>query len=161
MGKRIRVYWPLDKVWYDGCVISLDKENNKHLIEYEDGEEESLDLGKEKIEWVQQSVNGFKRLRRGSSVALKKVVMEDDEGMDDEKSDSESDSDDENWEKNAQKEQMSEDDEVDLVDEEEEKVSKGKKRKASGGEKKSKNIGDAVKGFKVSVMEPLKNVESK
>ncbi|KAK2649644.1 hypothetical protein Ddye_017133 [Dipteronia dyeriana] len=162
LGKRIRVYWPLDKVWYDGRVISFDKENNKHLVEYEDGEEELLDLGKEKIEWVQQSVSGFKRLRRGSSVALKKVVMEDDEGLDDDKSDDESDSDDENWEKNAQKEKLSEDDEVDLVDEEEEKVSKGKKRKAGGGGMKSKNIGDAVKGggFKVSVMEPLKNVES-
>ncbi|KAL5863022.1 hypothetical protein ACOSQ3_000536 [Xanthoceras sorbifolium] len=161
VGKRIRVYWPLDKTWYEGCVKSFDKENNKHLIQYEDDEEESLDLGKEKIEWVQPSVSRFKRLRRGSSLVFKKVVIEDNRAMEDEKSDNESDSDDEDWEKNAQKEQMSEDDEVDLVDEQEEKVSKGKKRKASGGEKKSKGFGDAVKGgFKVSVMEPLKNVES-
>lgn len=169
MGKRIRVYWPLDKAWYEGCVKSFEKEDNKHLIQYEDGEEESLDLGKEKIEWVQQSsVSGFKRLRRGCSLAFKKVVIEDDEAVEDEKGDDQSDSGDEDWEKEAEKEQMSEDGEVDLVDEQEEEeeedeeISKQKKRKAGGGGKKGKNGGGAVKGrFKISVVEPLKNVESK
>lgn len=163
VGRRVRVYWPLDKAWYEGCVKSFKKEDNKHSVLYDDGEEESLDLGKEKVEWVQQSsASGFKRLRRGSSLAFKKVVMEDDDAMDDEKNDNESDSGDEDWDKNAQKEHISEDEEVDLVDEQEEEITKGKKRKAGGGEKKSKNDGTTVKGvFKVSVMEPINNVQSK
>lgn len=163
MEKRIRVYWPLDKVWYEGYVKYFDKECNKHLIQYDDGEEELLDLGKEKIEWIQGSVTGFKRLRRGSSLAFKKVVIEGDEELEgvEENTDRESDSSDDDWDKKSEKEQFSEDEEVDLVDEEE-KMLRGKKRKADGGGKKIKSGGELVKGgFKVSVMEPMKDLESK
>ncbi|KAJ4727792.1 DNA mismatch repair protein [Melia azedarach] len=162
VGKRIKVYWPLDKAWYEGCVKSFDKECNKHLVQYEDDEEELLDLEKEKIEWVQGSVSvsGFKRLRR-SSLAFKKVVIEDNEEMEnvEEKNDDMSDSSDDDWDKNVE-EQMSEDEEVDLVDEQEQKVLSGRKRKSTGG-KKSNSGRDAVKReSKTSVIEPVKNVGS-
>lgn len=155
MRKRIRVYWPLDKAWYEGCVKSFDKECNKHLVQYEDGEDELLDLGKEKIEWVQESVSSLKRLRRGS---LKKVVVEDDEEMEnleDEISDDKSDSSDGDWDKHAGNEDMSEDEEVDLIDEQENKVFRGRKRKSSGV--KSKSGGNAVNAeFKASIVKPAK-----
>lgn len=48
----MRIYWLLDKKWYDGSVILYNKGEGKYMVEYEDGEEEFLDLGKEKIEWV-------------------------------------------------------------------------------------------------------------
>lgn len=156
MRKRIRVYWPLDKAWYEGCVKSFDKECNKHLVQYDDGEDELLDLGKEKIEWVQESVSLLKRLRRGS---FKKVVVEDDEEMEnveDEISDDKSDSSDDDWDKNAGKADMSEDEEVDLVDEQENKVLGGRKRKSSGVQK-SKSGGNAVNAeFKASIDKPVK-----
>lgn len=156
MRKRIRVYWPLDKAWYEGCVKSFDKECNKHLVQYDDGEDELLDLGKEKIEWVQESVSLLKRLRRGS---FKKVVVEDDEEMEnveDEISDDKSDSSDDDWDKNAGKADMSEDEEVDLVDEQENKVLGGRKRKSSGVNK-SKSGGNAVNAeFKASIDKPVK-----
>lgn len=156
MRKRIRVYWPLDKAWYEGCLKSFDKECNKHLVQYDDGEDELLDLGKEKIEWVQESVSSLKRLRRGS---FKKVVVEDDEEMEnveDEISDDKSDSSDDDWDKNAGKADMSEDEEVDLVDELENKVLGGRKRKSSGV-KKSKSGGNAVNAeFKASIDKPVK-----
>lgn len=135
---------------------SFDKECNKHLVQYDDGEDELLDLGKEKIEWVQESVSLLKRLRRGS---FKKVVVEDDEEMEnveDEISDDRSDSSDDDWDKNAGKEDVSEDEGVDLVDEQENKVLRGRKRKSSGV-KKSKSDGNAVNAdFKSPIIKPVK-----
>lgn len=50
LGKRIRVQQPLEQAWYEGWVKSFDKESNKHLIQYEDGAEELLDLVDEEEE---------------------------------------------------------------------------------------------------------------
>lgn len=185
MEKRIRVYWPLDKSWYEGCVKSYDNDSGKHLVQYDDFEEELLDLGKEKIEWVEESAKKFKRLRRGS-LAFKNTVIEDEEmeNIEDVEEanvgggDDGDDSSDEDWGKNAEKE-ISEEEDVDLGDEEEEadeeddkkrkpgEKSDSRKRKASGGGKlgsgkKGKSGGDVSNGgFKVSVVEPLKNKKSK
>ncbi|XP_010456087.1 PREDICTED: DNA mismatch repair protein MSH6 [Camelina sativa] len=128
VGKQVRVFWPLDKRWYDGSVTFYDKGEGKHVVEYEDGEEESLDLRKEKIEWVVGAKSGdrFKRLRRGAS-ALRKVVTDDDDvemGDVEEEKENKSDGDDssdEDWGKNVGKEvcESEEDDDVELVDENE------------------------------------------
>lgn len=180
MERRVRVYWPLDKSWYEGLVKSYDDESKKHLIQYDDCEEELLDLSNEKIEWVEPCVKKFKRLRRGS-LGFRKIVLEDDEmenvqghnggagcgsGGDD--------SSDEDWGKNAEKD-VSEEEDVDLMDEEEaDDGKKGKrggkdsrKRKASGeggkldSGKKGKSGEDAsTRGVKVSVVEPVKNKEN-
>ncbi|KAG7553277.1 DNA mismatch repair protein MutS core domain superfamily [Arabidopsis thaliana x Arabidopsis arenosa] len=192
VGKQVRVYWPLDKKWYDGSVTFYDKGEGKHVVEYEDGEEESLDLGKEKIEWVVGAKSGdrFKRLRRGAS-ALRKVVTDSDDDVEmgsvEEEKENKSDGDDssdEDWGKNVGKEVCeSEEDDVELVDENEmdeeelveekdEETPKGsrvsktdsRKRKTSevtksGGEKKSRTDKDTIlKGFKASVVEPLMKI---
>lgn len=186
MGKRIRVFWPLDKAWYEGTVKSFDKVANKHLVQYEDDEEELLDLEKEKFEWVQETLKKFKRLRRGafdSSEAVKIVEEDKDvkgikpvqrrrgvkavvEEEDEEEENGGDDSSDEDWGQNAVEEVM------DLDEEEEEDVVKGskgkggekcgsRKRKSSEGEK----LGSAKKnkgGFKFSLVQPTSNnVESK
>jgi len=44
--RRVRVYWPLDKSWFEGRVKSYDDESKKHLIQYDDSEEELLDFVK-------------------------------------------------------------------------------------------------------------------
>ncbi|KAF5455366.1 hypothetical protein F2P56_024955 [Juglans regia] len=76
VGRRIKVFWPLDKSWYEGSVKFFDRDANKHLVQYDDAEEELLDLGKEKIEWVEESVKKkFKRLRRGSSNSREAMVL--------------------------------------------------------------------------------------
>lgn len=128
MGKQVRIYWPLDKKWYDGSVTSYDKGEGKHVVEYDDGEEEALNLGKEKIEWVvnEKSGVGFKRLRRGAS-AFRRVVTDDDDDEDvemgnvEEEKENQSDRDDssdEDWGKNVGKEVCeSEEDDVELDDE--------------------------------------------
>ncbi|XWS76639.1 hypothetical protein CRYUN_Cryun01aG0194500 [Craigia yunnanensis] len=191
--KRIRVYWPLDKAWYEGWVKSFDKESGKHLVQYDDAEEEELDLGKEKIEWVKEGTGRLKRLRHGgSSSAFKKVVIDDEdedvaENVKEKSDDDDDDSSDEHWGRNVEKEESEdvEEEDLDLDDEKEEeeleeekgmKMSKRKggrktelkKRKASGGGgklesgKKSKTGANvsSKEEFKVSLVEPVKKIES-
>ncbi|KAJ6941375.1 hypothetical protein NC651_007231 [Populus alba x Populus x berolinensis] len=160
--RRVRVSWPLDKSWYEGRVKSYDDESKKHLIQYDDSEEDLLDLINEKIEW--------------GSLGFRKIVLEDDE-MENVEGDNGGagggdDSSDEEWGKNAEKD-VSEEEDVDLMDEEEaDDGKKGKrggkdsrKRKASGEGGKldsGKSGGDAsTGGVRVSVMDPVKNKESK
>lgn len=168
---------------------SFDKDAGKHLVQYDDAEEESLNLEKEKLEWVEECAKKFKRLRRGSSSFDKAVTEKEVETpKDEEVSDTDDgcdDSSDEDWGKRAEKEMIDdlEDDEedMDLEDDEVEvgaPKSKGKragrgestKRKMNGGggggrpgsSKKPKGGEDVSKGgFKVSVMEPKNNAESK
>ncbi|XP_054801883.1 DNA mismatch repair protein MSH6 isoform X2 [Prosopis cineraria] len=187
VGRRIKVYWPLDKTWYEGCVGSFDKHTGKHLVLYDDDEEESLDLAKEKIEWVQETVKKFKRLRRGFC-ASKQMVIEDEgaenagvreeEGSGDDGHDD--DSSDDDWGKNEIADDAEDSDEdMELKDEEDvaerPKAKGGKKfeptkptkRKPSGGEKrgpakKSKIAVEFGKGsFKVSMPEQKSNSDSK
>ncbi|WCJ22309.1 DNA mismatch repair protein MSH6 [Euphorbia peplus] len=182
VGKRIRVYWPLDKSWYDGNIKSFHEDSGKHSVRYDDFEEEVLDLGKEKIEWVEEdTVKKFKRLRK-VSLSFQKSVVEDDEmkdvdGGDD---DDDDDSSDEDWGKNAGKDVSEEDEDVDLVDEDDEDdkdednaeseekekptgKSKLRKRKACeagklGSRKKVKSCGNVNEGpSKDSVLGPEKN----
>ncbi|KAF7804917.1 DNA mismatch repair protein MSH6 [Senna tora] len=185
VGRRIKVYWPLDKAWYEGCVRSFDKLTGKHLVLYDDDEEESLELAKEKIEWVQENVKKLKRLRRGFSASKRMVIEEDegtenvgvrtDEGCGDDGDDD--DSSDEDWGKNEIVDDAEDADEVmDLEDEEdvaersEVKRSgnfESKKRKLGGEEKlqpvkKSKSgVEFGQRSFKVWSTEPTSSSESK
>ncbi|KAL3604775.1 hypothetical protein D5086_005634 [Populus alba] len=153
--RRVRVSWPLDKSWYEDCVKSYDDESKNHLIQYDDSEEDLLDLINEKIE---------------------KIVLEDDE-MENVEGDNGGagggdDSSDEEWGKNAEKD-VSEEEDVDLMDEEE--ADDGKKRKRGGKDSRKrkasaeggkldlgKSGGDAsTGGVRVSFVDPVKNKESK
>ncbi|KAD3068705.1 hypothetical protein R6Q59_017272 [Mikania micrantha] len=164
VNRRIRVYWPLDKSWYEGCVKSFDKSSGKHLVQYDDSEEELLDLSKEKIELLKEQVKKLRRLRRFS--------VEDDEEeeeaagggghVDDEVESGGTDSADEDWGKNVEKEVI--DDEIEdlgLVVEEEEDVKEVKpelkRRKRSG------MILDSVKKIKTESpkdLSPKNNINS-
>ena len=42
VGERPRVYCPMDNTWYEGRVKSYDKNTTKHVVIYDDGEEEYL-----------------------------------------------------------------------------------------------------------------------
>ncbi|KAJ7523458.1 hypothetical protein O6H91_18G050900 [Diphasiastrum complanatum] len=52
VGCRIRVWWPLDKRFYEGKVTSYDPTKQKHKVLYDDGDEETLRLVKERWELV-------------------------------------------------------------------------------------------------------------
>ncbi|KAL9239755.1 hypothetical protein vseg_014047 [Gypsophila vaccaria] len=164
VGRRIRVFWPLDRIWYQGTVKSYDMSLGKHVVEYDDDEEESLDLSVEKFEFVDGggSVGGtgrkskFRRLRKAS------VVVEDDEdeGEVAGKGNVVEEDDDEDWEKGvnvAEVEEEVEVEDMELVDEAEEKGRLKRKlgdgRKEVGGEMttKKKKAGFVVSEFGAKV----------
>ncbi|KAK4395514.1 DNA mismatch repair protein MSH6 [Sesamum angolense] len=47
VGRKVEVWWPLDKVFYEGKVTSFDHLNKMHRVDYTDGQHEILDLTKE------------------------------------------------------------------------------------------------------------------
>ncbi|KAL8139226.1 hypothetical protein V2J09_005247 [Rumex salicifolius] len=47
--KKIKVYWPLDQLWYFGEVIGYDPKKLLHHIKYDDREEEWIDLQNERF----------------------------------------------------------------------------------------------------------------
>jgi DNA mismatch repair protein MSH6 len=176
VGRRVKIYWPLDKVWYEGSVKSFDKDANKHLVQYDDAEEELLDLEKEKIEWLDESgKKKLKRLRRGSSDSKDgeeveivkeeacveefkrpqrrggKVVVEDEEVESDGGGvDGHDDSSDEDWGKNVEEEVVEDgEDDMDLEEEEDEGV-KASKGKRDGLKKRKVSEGEKLGSAKKS-----------
>lgn len=143
VDRRIKVYWPLDKCWYEGSVKSFDKISGKHLVQYDDSEEEMLDLSVEKVEWIEEPAKKKpRRLRRISLVEdedddLKEL---DDEGVNDLK-ELDDDSDDEDWGEKVEDDDGLEDLEVEVEVEDEKcgrsgagKKMSSRKRNASEGE---------------------------
>lgn len=140
VNKRIRVYWPMDNTWYEGCVISFDRVSEKHLVRYDDDEQELLKLSDEKIEWINEPVKKFRRLRRVSVVDDEEETktLEDMESGGD-------DSEDEDWGKSVEEEVVEDEDSLEDMDLEEEDGGSGKsgvskkvesrKRKLSAGGK--------------------------
>ncbi|KAM0049108.1 putative sister chromatid cohesion protein Pds5 [Helianthus debilis subsp. tardiflorus] len=53
VGRRIQVWWPMDKAFYKGVVKSYDPEKKKHVVSYDDGDVEVLQLDKERWEFVE------------------------------------------------------------------------------------------------------------
>lgn len=52
VGCRVKVWWPKDKTYYEGVVAEFDASKMKHRIEYDDGDEEILNLRKEIWEMI-------------------------------------------------------------------------------------------------------------
>ena len=38
LGKRISVYWPLDRKWFVGRILNYNKDREAHFVRYEDGD---------------------------------------------------------------------------------------------------------------------------
>lgn len=52
VGRKIKVWWPKDKQFYDGTVDSYDSKQNKHKIIYNDGDVEILNLQRQKWDFI-------------------------------------------------------------------------------------------------------------
>ncbi|KAI3829442.1 hypothetical protein L1987_03566 [Smallanthus sonchifolius] len=82
IGRRIKVWWPKDKEFYEGLVKSYDHQKKKHVVLYNDGDVEVLSLDKERWVLVKNSpkptkrntVSKSPRPRKGSSKKKNKVV---------------------------------------------------------------------------------------
>ncbi|KAL8046058.1 hypothetical protein ABFX02_08G154700 [Erythranthe guttata] len=67
IGCRIKVWWPMDKQYYEGVVDSYDNEKKKHKVLYDDGEVEVIRLDKERWELIDSDP---KPKKSGSSKGL-------------------------------------------------------------------------------------------
>lgn len=45
VGKKVRVFWPVDKSWYTGTVEQYDLSNGEHLLRYDDDDVEWVKIG--------------------------------------------------------------------------------------------------------------------
>ncbi|KAG7965552.1 hypothetical protein I3843_08G006900 [Carya illinoinensis] len=52
VGSKIKVWWPKDRMFYDGVIDSFISSSKKHRVLYTDGDEEVLNLKKEKWEYI-------------------------------------------------------------------------------------------------------------
>ncbi|KAJ1289623.1 hypothetical protein BS78_02G178900 [Paspalum vaginatum] len=122
VGRRLRVYWPLDDAWYEGRVEVYDAGSRRHRVKYDDGDEEEVDLGKERFEWAASAVEEppsppparkLRRLRRMSDTAVAKsrAAAEDEDGGAGDSTE------DEDWKRDAAAEDDSEEVELDEEDE--------------------------------------------
>lgn len=144
--------WPADRAWYKGCVKSFNKEKGRHLIQYDDGDEEESDLSREKFEWLQDTVTNLKRLRRGPLPTPEAAAEEEEEKEESHEGDDD-DSGDEDMGKSVEKEvvEEEEDEGMEVQDEEDSDEgvpkSKGKRGGGSGKQKLSGggNLGSAKK----------------
>ncbi|KAL3519260.1 hypothetical protein ACH5RR_017409 [Cinchona calisaya] len=66
IGCRIKVWWPMDKEFYEGVVKSFDTKKKKHVIEYDDGDVEVLWLEKERWEIIDQDWKQRPKSLKGS-----------------------------------------------------------------------------------------------
>ncbi|KAK8523466.1 hypothetical protein V6N13_113413 [Hibiscus sabdariffa] len=53
VGLRVKVWWPMDRVFYDGVIQSFDRIRKKHKVLYDDGDVEVLNLKREKWEVIE------------------------------------------------------------------------------------------------------------
>ncbi|CAH8388942.1 unnamed protein product [Eruca vesicaria subsp. sativa] len=54
VGKRVKVWWPLDKTFYDGVIKSYNSLKKMHEVSYSDGDSEELNLKKERWEIISE-----------------------------------------------------------------------------------------------------------
>nr|GEU32782.1 sister chromatid cohesion protein PDS5 homolog B-like isoform X1 [Tanacetum cinerariifolium] len=72
IGRRIKVWWPMDKSFYEGLVKSYDHQKKKHVVLYNDGDVEVVRLDKERWELIANTPKPKKRIRSSKSQLPKK-----------------------------------------------------------------------------------------
>ncbi|KAG7536034.1 Armadillo-type fold [Arabidopsis suecica] len=76
IGCRIEVWWPMDKRFYEGTVKSYDSTKQRHVILYEDGDVEVLNLEKERWELIDTGGKPTKKSRTSKGSSNKKRPSE-------------------------------------------------------------------------------------
>lgn len=76
VGRRIKVWWPMDKQFYEGVVQSYDPRKKKHVILYDDGEVEVLLLNNEKWELVNKGQVPIKKPKPQHLSSDKELLQE-------------------------------------------------------------------------------------
>ncbi|XP_078165955.1 binding protein isoform X5 [Carex rostrata] len=74
IGKRIKVWWPLDKKYYSGIVGSYDAGKKKYTILYDDGDKEVLNLAKQ--QWKLLSSDSLAKRQKTDQKTTPKESLE-------------------------------------------------------------------------------------
>eukprot|EP00271_Cylindrocystis_brebissonii_P021400 TRINITY_DN7585_c1_g2_i4.p1 TRINITY_DN7585_c1_g2~~TRINITY_DN7585_c1_g2_i4.p1 ORF type:complete len:853 (-),score=141.42 TRINITY_DN7585_c1_g2_i4:2511-5069(-) len=59
IGRRVRIWWPLDQKWFHGVIEVYDSARRKHKIQYDDGDTELLTLRNE--QWAYSNTTRMER----------------------------------------------------------------------------------------------------
>ncbi|XP_017226187.1 sister chromatid cohesion protein PDS5 homolog A isoform X2 [Daucus carota subsp. sativus] len=73
---KIKIWWPMDKQFYEGVVKSYDQNKNKHVIKYDDGDVEVLCLDKERWELVEKGRKTTKKVKVSKNRSAKGLSSE-------------------------------------------------------------------------------------
>ncbi|KAG6641941.1 sister chromatid cohesion protein PDS5 homolog B-like [Carya illinoinensis] len=73
IGCRIKVWWPMDKRFYQGTVKSYDPSKRKHVVLYDDGDVEVLRLEKERWELIDHGRKSSKKINSSNGPPSKEV----------------------------------------------------------------------------------------
>ncbi|KZV46227.1 muscle M-line assembly protein unc-89 [Dorcoceras hygrometricum] len=68
VGRKVKVWWPLDEMFYEGKVTSFDHSKKTHRVDYDDGETEILDLTKEHWEVIDDNNSSSHLLAVGAGL---------------------------------------------------------------------------------------------
>jgi hypothetical protein len=74
-GDRLQVWWPLENKWFSGRLVRVEEEGAKAVIQYDDGDEETLTLEKEK--WRRERPAPRERKRRPEAPPKEGTVLPD------------------------------------------------------------------------------------
>ena len=55
VGRRVKVFWSADNAWFQGNLSEFSRSSGKHLCEYDDGDQEWLNLSSERYELEEQN----------------------------------------------------------------------------------------------------------
>ena len=55
LHRRVKIYWPSDKNWFEGVIDQYNSRNGEHHVTYDDNDKVWHDLGEEKLKWVGDS----------------------------------------------------------------------------------------------------------
>ncbi|KAL1814496.1 hypothetical protein ACET3Z_017070 [Daucus carota] len=72
VGRRIKVWWPLDKFFYEGAVASFDSVTQTHKVLYADGDEETLNLNNERWDLLEEPTMEYSSPAAASHKSMKK-----------------------------------------------------------------------------------------
>ena len=166
VGKRIRVWWKAEREWFAGRVDAANPNGSKVHVEYDDGDEEWITLGKRKHEWIGGGgVEGGTPKRAAKDRAAKRhrrsCVILDDSDSDDDADGSDGDAagdGDSDYDDGVSASSESEDEEdddlsVEVLDEEEqeeEKEAKAKPSEGSKGKRKAPGLGKSGQAVKAT-----------
>ena len=52
VGRRVEVWWDGDRQWFPGRIAKFTARTGRHLIAYDDGDEETVDLKRQRLRWL-------------------------------------------------------------------------------------------------------------